>query len=79
MIGVGPEWIHTRSGGTITNSMGGQVALDFMFWPGARHRFGWYMEPAYEHDFGRGHENSIGISGGLLITISRPARAKTSN
>jgi hypothetical protein len=65
MFGVGPEWIHTRG----TNSIGGEVALDFMFWPSARRRFGWYLEPAYEHDFGRGHEKSISVSGGLLITI----------
>jgi hypothetical protein len=70
MIGAGPEWIHARSGG-ITNSIGGEVALDFMLWPSANRRFGWYLEPAYEHDFGRAHENSIGVSGGLLITIQR--------
>jgi hypothetical protein len=69
MFGVGPEWIHRKSGGVATNSLGGQVALDFMFWPSARRRFGWYLEPAYEHDFGRGHEKSIGISGGILISI----------
>ena len=79
MFGVGPEWIHAKSGGVITNSIGGEVALDFMFWPGARRRFGWYLEPAYEHDFGHGHENSIGISGGLLITIPRAARSANSN
>ncbi len=43
MFGVGPEWIHKRG----TNSIGGEVALDFMFWPSARRRFGWYLEPAY--------------------------------
>src|ERR1700690_410374 len=75
MFGVGPEWIHARSGGAITNSISGQLAFDFMFLPSARRRFGWYLEPAYEHDFGHGYENSIGISGGLLITIPRPGRA----
>jgi hypothetical protein len=79
MFGVGPEWIHTRSGGVITNSIGGEVALDFMFWPGANRRFGWYLEPAYEHDFGRGHENSIGVSGGLLITIQHNRQKQRSN
>ncbi len=70
MFGAGPEWIHTRSGGVTTNSAGVEVALDFMFWPGgAKRRFGWYLEPAFDHDFGRGHENSVGISGGLLISI----------
>jgi hypothetical protein len=69
MIGVGPEWIHTRAYGVTTNSLGGAAVLDFMFWPSARHRFGWYLEPGYDYGFGRGHERSIGISGGLLIAI----------
>ena len=69
MFGVGPEWIHSRGYGITTNSVGGEVVLDFMFWPSAKHKFGWYLEPGYEYNFGRGHEQSIGISGGLLIAI----------
>jgi hypothetical protein len=71
MIGVGPEWIHTRSYGMSTNSLGGEAALDFMFWPAAKHKFGWYLEPGYDYSFGRGHERSIGISFGLLIAIPK--------
>lgn len=71
MFGVGPEWIHTRAYGITKNSLGGEVVLDFMFWPSAKHRFGWYLEPDYDYDFGRGHERSIGISGGLLIAIPK--------
>jgi hypothetical protein len=69
MFGAGPEWIHTREFGVTTNSVGGEVVLDFMFWPSAAHRLGWYLEPSYDYDFGRGHERSIGVSGGLLIAI----------
>jgi len=69
MFGVGPEWIHTRSDNVVTNSLGGEVALDFMFWPKGKHRFGWYLEPAYDYDFGRGHEQSVSVSAGLLIAI----------
>jgi hypothetical protein len=69
MFGVGPEWIHTRAYGVTTNSLGGEVALDFMFWPSSKHRFGWFLEPGYDYSFARGHERSIGISGGLLIAI----------
>ena len=69
MFGVGPEWIHTSRYGAVTNSVGGEVALDFMIWPSGRHRFGWYLEPSYDYDFGRGHEQSVGITGGLLIAI----------
>jgi hypothetical protein len=69
MLGVGPEWVHTRENGTVTNSVAGEIAGDFMFWPTGKHRFGWYLEPAYDYNFGRGHEQSIGMSGGLLIAI----------
>jgi hypothetical protein len=69
MAGVGPEWVHTRQPGMAANSISGEVALDFMFWSAAKHRFGWYLEPEFDHNFGRGHEQSAGISGGLLIAI----------
>ena len=69
MIGVGPEWIHTRNNRGRTNAIGGEAAVDFMFWPGAKRRFGWYLEPAYERQFGSGREASLSISGGLLISI----------
>jgi hypothetical protein len=69
MAGVGPEWIHRRENGVSTNSAGGEAVLDFMFWPFKNRRFGWYLEPGYDYDFGRGHEQSVGISGGLLIAI----------
>jgi hypothetical protein len=70
MFGVGPEWVHTRQYGVTTNSVAGEAVGDFMFWPAAgKHRFGWYLEPSYDCTFARGHEQSIGISGGLLIAI----------
>jgi hypothetical protein len=69
MAGVGPEWVHVRQGGVTTNSVAGEAVLDFMFWPSKKRRFGWYLEPGYDYNFGPGHEQSLGISGGLLITI----------
>jgi hypothetical protein len=71
MFGAGPEWIHTRAYGVTTNSFGGEVVLDFMFWPSSKHRFGWFLEPGYAYSFARGHDRSIGLSGGLLIAIPR--------
>jgi hypothetical protein len=68
MLGVGPEWIHLHQGRT-TNSIAGEVAGDFMFWPNRKHRFGWYLEPAYDYSFASGHQQSIGMSAGLLIGI----------
>lgn len=69
MFGVGPEWVHTNKPGATPNSISAEVALDFMFWPSARRKFGWYLEPGFDHNFARGHEQSFGISGGLLIAI----------
>jgi hypothetical protein len=69
MFGVGPEWVHTNKAGATPNSISAEAVLDFMFWPSAKHRFGWYLEPGFDHNFGRGHEQSGGISGGLLIAI----------
>lgn len=71
MLGVGPEWVCLRQGGKTTNSVAGEVAGDFMFWPTGRHRFGWYLEPAYDYSFAAGHQQSIGMSAGLLIGIRR--------
>jgi hypothetical protein len=45
-----------------------------MFWPNGRHRFGWYLEPAYDYSFMGGHQQSVGISAGLLIGIRRQHR-----
>jgi hypothetical protein len=69
MAGIGPEWVHKRQFGVTTNSVAGEAILDFMFWPAAEHKFGWFVEPGYEYNFGQGHERSLGLSAGLLITI----------
>ena len=69
MFGVGPEWVHTKQNGIVSNSLAGEAVLDFMFWPSGKHKFGWYLEPGYEYSFARGHERSFGVSAGLLIAI----------
>jgi hypothetical protein len=69
MVGVGPEWIHTNEYRMPKNAIGAEAALDFMFWPWKKHKFGWYVEPAYDYSFGGGHEQSVGIAAGLLISI----------
>ena len=76
MAGIGPEWIHTlESGTTTTNSVAGEAVLDFMFWPARwKHYFGWYLEPGFEYNFGRGHERSIGISFGVLIAVRKQGK-----
>jgi hypothetical protein len=69
MLGIGPAWVHTRQYSTTTNSVSAEAVVDFMFWRSEKHRFGWYLEPGYEYNFGRGHEQSLGITGGHLIAI----------
>src|SRR5580658_9770471 len=69
MAGIGPEWAHTDENGATHNSLAGEAALDFMFWPAKKHKYGWYLEPAYDYNFSHGHEQSVGLSGGLLIAI----------
>jgi hypothetical protein len=77
MAGVGPEWIHTSEHGRTNDAPGIEIAGDFMFWP-RKHKFGWFLEPAYDHSFGPGHEQSISISGGLLIGVgTRHTKTKT--
>lgn len=69
MLGVGPGWVHLSQNGRTTNTVAVEVAGDFMFWPARNRRFGWFLEPAYDYSFAGGHQQSIGMSGGLLIAI----------
>ena len=69
MAGVGPEFTFLRSNGRTINVWGGEFALDFMYWPFKNRTFGFYAEPAYDYSFGAGNEQSIGFSGGLLVSF----------
>lgn len=69
MLGVGPQWAHRTQGGKTTDTFSAELAADFMFWPTGKHRFGWYLEPAYDYSFAGGHQQSVGMSAGLLIGI----------
>jgi len=69
MLGIGPQWTYLKQNGKTANSVAGEVAGDFMFWPTGRHRFGWFLEPAYDYSFAGGHPQSVGMSAGLLIGI----------
>jgi hypothetical protein len=69
MLGVGPEWVRLRRNRKVTDSISGEVVGDFMFWPTGKHRFGWYVEPAYDYSFAGSHQQSVGMSGGLLIGV----------
>jgi hypothetical protein len=71
MLGIGPQWVHLKQNGKTADSVSGEVAGDFMFWPNGKHRFGWFLEPAYDYSFAAGHQQSIGMTAGLLIGIRR--------
>ena len=69
MLGVGPQWAYLKQNGKTSNTLAGEVAADFMFWPNGKHRFGWFLEPAYDYSFASGHQQSIGVTAGLLIGL----------
>ena len=67
--GIGPVWIRTAGGGRLADAIGAEAVADFMFWPTPDRKFGWFLEPSYTYSFGPGHEQSFGVSAGLLIPI----------
>jgi len=69
MLGIGPQWTYFKQNGETADSIAGEVAGDFMFWPIGKHRFGWFLEPAYDYSFAGGHPQSVSMSAGLLIGI----------
>lgn len=69
MFGIGPEWTYHKQNGQSSNSLSGEAAADFMFWPSGKHRFGWFLEPSFDYSFAGGHEEALGMSGGLLIGV----------
>jgi len=72
-LGVGPVWVYRKEDRRVSNAVAGEVAGEFLFWPGRSHHFGWYLEPAYDHSFMAGHAQSLGMSAGLLIGLGRRA------
>jgi hypothetical protein len=66
MIGAGPQWGSGFRGST---NAGVEIAGDFMFWPSSDRKLGWFLEPSYSYSFIGGHEQSLGVSVGLLIPI----------
>jgi len=67
MIGAGPQLSYATAGGG--TKIAGEIALEWMIWPSKDRKFGWFVEPTYSYSFSRGHEQSIGVTAGLLIAI----------
>ena len=76
MLGVGPQWTYLKQNEETANSIAAEVVGDFMFWPTGKHRFGWFLEPAYDYSFADGHPQSVGMSAGLLIGIRLSSRTR---
>jgi len=67
MVGIGPEMVPVWNATTNATYFGGEVALDFMFWPWGQ-RVGLWIEPEFDLTFPDGRvSSSIGGTGGLLF------------
>ena len=44
-----------------------EAVLDFMIWARLDRKYGLFLQPNYTYSFGSGHEQSFGVSAGLLI------------
>jgi len=69
MPGIGPAWLYKTGRDGTSNSLGAVALIDFQIWPTRERNFGWFIEPTYGYDFGREHEQSLGVTFGLLIPI----------
>jgi hypothetical protein len=67
MIGAGPELSYATAGGG--TKIAGEIAAEWMIWPTTDRKFGWFVEPTYSYSFSRGHEQAVGMTGGLTIAI----------
>lgn len=65
MVGVGPEVVQVSGAGKGTY-FGGELALDFMFWPWGRH-VGLWVEPEYDLVFQDRLSSGVGSTGGVLF------------
>jgi hypothetical protein len=68
LIGGGPEWVHKTSESP-KDSLAAEAALEFVYAPFDNENIRVYAEPTYSYDFGKGHEQSLGFTAGLLIKL----------
>jgi hypothetical protein len=66
MIGLGPELVTVSDRTARATYLGGELALDFMFWPWGR-RVGLWVEPEYDLVFRDGTASGLGSTGGVLL------------
>jgi hypothetical protein len=68
--GIGPTW-------NAAGQVGAQVSFEFMIWTSEAREFGWFIDPSYSVSLASGHQQSVGLSLGLLFAI--PSSGKTQN
>jgi hypothetical protein len=64
MFGIGPEWDQSNQFGMKSNSFSAEAVGDFMFWPSREHPFRLVSRTNLRVSLARGHEQSLGITGG---------------
>ncbi len=64
MVGIGPEVVQIWGAENGTH-FGGELALDFMFWPSRR--VGFWIEPSYDVLFDGRVSDGGGVTSGLLF------------
>jgi hypothetical protein len=60
--GIGPTWNGA-------GQVGAQVSLEFMIWTSEARELGWFIDPSYSVSLAAGHQQSLGLSLGLLFAI----------
>src|ERR1700756_192815 len=51
MIGVGPQVSYATFGGG--TKVAGEIELEWMLWPSAERKFGWFVAPTYGYSFSK--------------------------
>jgi hypothetical protein len=58
--GIGPTW-------SSSGQFGAQASFEFMIWPWRERKFGWFVDPSYSVSFAPRHQQSVGLTLGILI------------
>jgi hypothetical protein len=69
LIGAGLEWGHGVSGQKPADSIAGEAIAEFVYFPWTDHKVGIFLEQTYSYDFGKEHEQTLGLAAGLHIGI----------
>jgi hypothetical protein len=65
--GLGPSWSHGAVSNQRPAAWGAEASIDILFWQSKR--IGWFLEPSYGISFATGAKTSVGLSGGIVISL----------